>query len=329
MQKNQRFKVAVVTRTKDRGVLLERAIKSVHQQTLTDLVHVIINDSGDKKVVDDLVAKYEGIINGRVKVIHNDVSHGMEAASNKAIKSVDSEYVAIHDDDDSWHPRFLEALTTHMDTTGIKGAIARTERVYESVIGDTVKVLSRDDYMPHLSHLALFDLFAENFAVPISFLYRREVYDTVGYYNEELKVTGDWDFALRFMRYFDIDKVDPGYSLAFYHIRPTNNGVMGNSIFDPSKAHVQYHTMLANRFLREDLDKGALGFGYLFNVANSERARGWELDEIQQRVSELSDKIDAQAQLIEESRFSFRKAKASVRGKVKNVAKKIRDKIRG
>ena len=89
MQKNQRFKVAVVTRTKDRGVLLERAIKSVHQQTLTDLVHVIINDSGDKKVVDDLVAKYEGIIKGRVKVIHNDVSHGMEAASNKAIKSVD------------------------------------------------------------------------------------------------------------------------------------------------------------------------------------------------------------------------------------------------
>lgn len=42
-------KVAVITRTKDRGILLERAIKSVHKQTMMDFIHVIINDAGDKK----------------------------------------------------------------------------------------------------------------------------------------------------------------------------------------------------------------------------------------------------------------------------------------
>lgn len=324
----KRSKVAVITRTKDRGLLLERAIKSVHQQTLTDLIHVIINDSGEKDVVENLVRKYEKIINGRVKVIHNNVSHGMEAASNKAIKSVDSDFVAIHDDDDSWHPRFLETLVGHMEETGATGAIARTERIYESVAGDTVKLLDRDEYMPHLSHLALYDLFAENFAVPISFVYRREVYAKIGYYSEDLRVTGDWDFALRFMRKYDIDKVDPGYALAFYHIRPNDSGIMSNSIYDQKSAHVQYHTMLANRFLREDLDKNALGFGYLFNVGNAERARGWEIDEMRRTITELSEKLDAQSRMIEASKWNLQRVKMATREKLKGVGRKIKAKAR-
>lgn len=323
----ERNTVAIITRTKDRGVLLERAIKSVHQQTLTDIIHVIINDSGDKGIVERLVEKHAGIIKGRVKVIHNDTSNGMEAASNKAIKSVDSEYVAIHDDDDSWHPRFLEMLVAHMEETGVKGAIARTERIYESVVGDMVKTLDRDDYMPHLSHFALYDLFAENFAVPISFLYRREVYKKIGYYNEELRVTGDWDFAIRFMREYDIDKVDPGYALAYYHIRPNNDGVMGNSIVDQGSAHIKFHTMLANRFLREDLDKSSLGFGYLFNTGNTERARGWKLEEMQRKIDELTAKVDEQTHLIETSRLSFTKIKANARHGAKNFLRKVKAKV--
>lgn len=328
MKETIKPRVAVITRTKDRGVLLERAIKSVHGQTLQDYIHVIINDSGDKEVVDSLVRKYEKIIKGRVKVIHNSVSHGMEAASNRAIKSVDSEFVAIHDDDDSWHPRFLEVLVDHMTKTDAMGAIARTERIYESVAGDTVKLLDRDEYMPHLSHLALYDLFAENFAVPISFMYRRSAYKKIGYYSEDLRVTGDWDFALRFMRQYDVDKVDPGYALAFYHIRPHDSGVMSNSIYDQKNAHIQYHTMLANRFLREDLDKGALGFGYLFNVGNAERARGWEIDEMRRTITELSAKLDAQSQLIATSRWNLQRVKMAAKEKLKGLAKKIKAKVK-
>lgn len=321
-------RVAIITRTKDRGVLLERAIKSVHQQSLRDFIHVIINDSGEEKVVEDLVKKYERLIAGRVKVIHNKISSGMEAASNKAIRSVNSEYMAIHDDDDSWHPRFLEKLVAHMDQTGVKGVIARTERIYESVIGDTVKILDRDEYMPHLSHFALYDLFAENFAVPISFMYRRDAYNKIGYYNEELRVTGDWDFALRFMREFDIDKVDPGYALAYYHIRPDASGAMGNSIFDPNKTHVQYHTMLANRFLREDLDNGGLGFGYLFNVGSADRARGWRLEEMQKTINELSSKLDSQSWMIEQSRLSVDKLKTSAKERLRGLIRRIKDRIK-
>ncbi len=39
--------VTVITRTKNRTLLLERAIKSVLAQTREDWTHVIVNDGGD------------------------------------------------------------------------------------------------------------------------------------------------------------------------------------------------------------------------------------------------------------------------------------------
>tara|TARA_B100000678_G_scaffold252370_1_gene228298 strand:- start:10944 stop:11978 length:1035 start_codon:yes stop_codon:yes gene_type:complete len=321
-------RVAVITRTKDRLILLERSIKSVHQQTFTDFIHVIYNDGGDKKAVEELVAKYEHLTNGRVKLMYNKESRGPDAAFNVPIKSVDSEFIAIHDDDDSWHPRFLELMVAHLDKTKVKGVIARTDRIYESISNNAIRIQDRDQYMPHLSHFSLYDLFAENFAVPISFMYAREVFKKVGYYDEAIRVSGDWEFVLRFMRFYDIEKVDPGYPLAFYHVRPSNSGILGNSIYDPSKSHVQYHTKLANRFLREDLEKGSLGYGYLFNVGNAERARGWELEEMQRRIHELSDKIDSQAQLIASSKLSLRGVKRAAKEKLKNTARKVKAKIR-
>ena len=42
----KKAKVAIITRTKDRPLLLERAIQSVESQTYSDYVHVILNDGG-------------------------------------------------------------------------------------------------------------------------------------------------------------------------------------------------------------------------------------------------------------------------------------------
>jgi len=293
MPKSSPAKVAVITRTKDRGILLERAIKSVHQQTMEDFVHVIVNDGGDTKVVEDLVEKYKKIIKDRVKIIHNPSSLGMEAASNKAIKSVDSVYVAIHDDDDSWHPDFLKETTGYLDTNNKKemGAIVITDKIDEEIVGSAVQELRRERWMPNLRTLSLYDLCLDNFAVPISFIYRREVYDKIGYYDESLPVCGDWDFTLRFMRLYNIKLLRTEYALAYYHHRPKAGGVLGNSVFAGANLHEEYNTILANKYLREDLEKGGLGLGYLFSRRREEREKLWllrnDLAEVKHQLANL------------------------------------------
>lgn len=261
-------KVAVITRTKDRVKLLERAIKSIHRQTYTDFVHVIINDAGDKRSVDDLLDNHADITKGRVKVIHNSESSGMEAASNKAIKSVDSEYVAIHDDDDTWHPEFLEKTITHLDSArdGVKGVVVHTDKVVEELQDDgSVRHKKTTQWMPYVKAINLYRQCAENQMTPITFIYKREVYADIGYYDESLPVGGDWDFGIRFLQRYDVDFIDPGFALANYHHRKFKPGASGNTSYAGNDKARYYTNYLMNKYLRQELSEGRLGVGYIMS----------------------------------------------------------------
>lgn len=262
-------KVAVITRTQNRPLFLERAIQSIHNQTLTDFVHVIINDAGDPKPVDDLVDKYKDIIKGRVKVIHNTVSSGMEAASNKAIKHVDSSYVAIHDDDDTWHPECLERAVARLEEVDfIAGVVVRTDKIIEevSVDGESINALSSEHWMPDLRVVNLYRQCIDNQMTPITFIYRRSVFSEIGYYDEKLPVLGDWDFGIRLLQKFDVDYLDPGFALANYHHRKFIPGSSNNNSFGSgTERHRYYSNLLMNKYLRQELQEGRLGVGYIMS----------------------------------------------------------------
>lgn len=51
-------RVAVITRTKDRPVMLERCAESVLGQTYKDWVHVIVNDGGNPTTVELTLAPF-------------------------------------------------------------------------------------------------------------------------------------------------------------------------------------------------------------------------------------------------------------------------------
>jgi glycosyltransferase involved in cell wall biosynthesis len=297
---NRAATVAVVTRTKDRPLLLRRAVRSVMQQSLEDLHMVIVNDGGDPRAVESVVAEHAGITAGRVSVVHHERSKGMEAASNAGIAASDSTYLCIHDDDDSWHPRFLEATVGSMERTGHLGAVTDAWVVMERVEGDEVKTLDRvmfnrpppepepepgtdplgpayDPLLPqrrrakrllmaHDDPTSLLALLGYNQFPPIAFCYARRALDTVGGYDESLPVLGDWDFNVRFLARFDIDYVDR--PLAHYHHRHDAVGPMVNTIVD---GHDDVRRRLLNRYLRADLESGTFGLGSLANLEHQWR----------------------------------------------------------
>ena len=50
-------RVAVITRTMDRPMFLERALASVAKQTFRDYVHVVVNDGGDNDAVKSAILR--------------------------------------------------------------------------------------------------------------------------------------------------------------------------------------------------------------------------------------------------------------------------------
>lgn len=258
-------KVAVITRTKNRPLFLERAIKSVHNQSCEDFVHVIINDAGNQAPVDALVSQYHDLIKDRVKVIHNTKSHGMEAASNKAIKSIDSTYVAIHDDDDTWHPDFLKEAIAKLEETGAPGVVARADKVTEVLRGDKIVQLKTEPWMPELKAINLYRQCIDNQMTPITFVYRRDAYNQLGGYDESLPVLGDWDFGIRFLEKFDVEFIDPGYALARYHHRKATGSTADSNFGSGQEKHRYYTNKLMNKYLRQELAEGRLGVGYIMS----------------------------------------------------------------
>lgn len=271
--------VAIITRTKNRGRLLRRALHSVANQTRGDYVHIVVNDGGDRREVAEAVDVLPLESASRVHVLHNAECQGMEAAANAGIAACGSEFIVIHDDDDSWHPRFLEktigALTTTSRSGSCQGVVTHSYVIRETIRPAGVYALSRKLHSPR--QITLFKMAMESFQFPnLSFLYRRAALETIGGYNETLPVMGDWDFNMRFLSRYDIELV--AEPLANYHHRVGSHDSYSNSVNSAQTELWRIRSMLANRLLRTDLEQGRIGLGLLVNM-------GLEIKEIQDRLA--------------------------------------------
>lgn len=220
-------RVAVLMRTRDRPVLLARALASVLAQAHADWHLVVVNDGGDRAAVDALLARHDTGFDGRVSVLHHPASLGMEAASNAALAEADRHgpvhHVAVHDDDDSWHPAFLQRTTGYLalpENADKAGALTHWTVVRERLHGNGVVEDGRDPGPFDASVLELGAMLARNRFPPISLLLRRAAVAAAGPFNEAMPVLGDWDHNLRVLLLGDIGVVPE--RLAFYHRRPAS-----------------------------------------------------------------------------------------------------------
>lgn len=265
-----RARVAVITRTKNRGLLLRRAIESVTNQRFRDWRMIIVNDGGARDQVEPLVEEFRAVFAGRVDVIHHDQSRGMEAASNAGLRASESEYAIIHDDDDAWHPEFLREtvafLDEHASRPRLAGVVAHSVAIEERIEGERVFKVREWPFNPGLDAVTLYRMAARNSFPPISFLFKRAALDEVGWFREDLPVLGDWDFHLRFVARYEVGVIRK--PLAYYHHRVRGTASeYSNSIIGDVDKHALYDAALRNELLRTDLANGVLGLGFLVNVS--------------------------------------------------------------
>lgn len=244
-------KVAIITRTKNRPLLLKRAAESVACQNFTDYSWVVVNDGGDLGEVIRTIQE-SSIDPTKVTICSNRFSAGMEAASNIGIKNSDTEYVVIHDDDDSWSGEFLKSTADYLDQNKLiyGGVITSTVYISEEIIGAKVIERGRWPYNPWVTNVQLSEMVVGNFFAPIAFVFRRDIYNKIGGYDENLPVLGDWDFNLRYLLDCDIGVLQK--ALAYYHHRDhgDSNSTYSNSVIGGINRHDAYNSIVRNKFVR-------------------------------------------------------------------------------
>ena len=275
-------RTAVVTRTKNRPLLLSRAMQSVTGQIDRDLVWVVVNDGGAHTHVDHVVeeARLRGI---EALAVHHEHSLGMQAASRAGIAACASAYLVIHDDDDSWEPGFLAEATAFLEEkTHYAGVVTDTVRIDEEIrtAGGVENVVEtgRSAYNPHVASIHLSEMAEQNLFAPIAFLFRRDVHDAVGGFDASLPNLGDWDFNLRFLAQADIGVLRR--PLAKYHWRVSATGSNGNSVADGAARHVEMDARIRNKLLRQDLREGRIGLGHLVAAGRSRLSARGDLNNV-------------------------------------------------
>lgn len=303
--------VGIITRTKNRPILFQRAADSVGNQTYKHYKWVVVNDGGElepvQKIIDTCIVDKRNII-----LVHNPDSLGMEAASNAGVAAVECDYLIIHDDDDSWEPEFLEEAVGYLEgpKKGIyDGVVTGTTYISEEIKGDNVIIHGKKPYNAWLQSIQISEMACGNVFAPIAFLYRKEIYDRIGGYDESLPVLGDWDFNLRFMLHSNIGVLPK--PLALYHHRDVNskNNIYSNSVIGGISKHIEFEPVVRNKFLRMASQHGdfdhlgmLINMNFIFRDMRPRMKRIEDtvnrLDSLERQLAVISEKLGVQAKYL-------------------------------
>jgi glycosyltransferase involved in cell wall biosynthesis len=231
--------VAIITRTQNRPVALDRAVRDILGQRFTDWQLILVSDAGDPHMIEKVVEPYRTALGHRYRFLHRERSEGQAAASNFAIANSQSRYLVLHDDDDSWHPEFLARSIAYLETAGpaIGGVATGAEQLFEHFDGTKFIEIGRQQMPRPAVPVTLRGIQKRNHWPPIAFVYRRAAGDSVGHYRENMRALGDWDFNVRLAQRYELAVIPE--TLAYWHLRPAVRGPQSAYANIGYKAHLR------------------------------------------------------------------------------------------
>jgi glycosyltransferase involved in cell wall biosynthesis len=176
--------------------MLERCLRSVVSQTIDDFECIVVNDHPPTSAqVDELVAS---LSDQRFTVLNNESNRGPAASRNRAVEAATSPILALLDDDDWWHPRFLDAhLRAHREHPEAALVYGGYERDASS-LGLGTREVPASAPPADLFEAMLSGSFT--FASTSILTVRRDALLAAGGYDDALRGFEDWDLACRLVR---------------------------------------------------------------------------------------------------------------------------------
>jgi glycosyltransferase involved in cell wall biosynthesis len=246
-------KVAIILRTRDRPILLRRALQDILAQTYTNWHIQLVNDGGDATILQTLLETYATALSARFTLHNNLVSVDRPAAINQGLASAEAAFFVVHDDDDTWDTEFLSATVALLDqpeNAALIGATALYSRVNERIEGEEIvreschPVRLSDDFADITKQMVL------NRLVPIGVLFRMSLLYQIGLFNPDMLMAEDWEFSVRALLVGDFGVVPR--PLAYHHVRPeSSDSAYNNSIVtDGGLPHKRYTMLARNNMIR-------------------------------------------------------------------------------
>ena len=187
------FSVIIPNFNREKAVI--KAINSVLDQTYQNFEIIVVDDCS----TDNSVQLITEIKDGRVKLLKLPQNSGAAAARNFGIKQSKGKYISLLDSDDFYEKNFLEeTFKVISNTIGAIGFSWTGLRYFEN--GKTSEHIWRPERResPYLTFLHSLHIGTNS-----GITFKREIFDKVGFFNEDLPAAEDTDLFLRISQHFD------------------------------------------------------------------------------------------------------------------------------
>ncbi len=180
--------VSVLIPTYNRAYSLERAIRSVFNQTYQNF-EIIIVDDGSTDNTEELVRSYN---DERIKYLKNKINKGASAARNIGISNASGDLLSFLDSDDEWLPSKLDSEIKIFNknsnciavSTGYIFIDERTQNAIKKTVFEE-RIVTQDVALRG-------DCLTTN-----DFTAKKEAIISIGGFDENLPARQDWDIWIR------------------------------------------------------------------------------------------------------------------------------------
>lgn len=236
MPKNPKISVIMSVYNGER--YLREAIESILNQTFTDFEFIIVNDGSTDSSL-EIIQSYD---DERIKIINNEKNIGLTKSLNKALKVARGEYIARQDADDISLPNRFEEQIKYLERHP-EVALLGTN-IYK--IDENGKIIGK--YIV-LAKPSIKDLFNGNQFNHGSVMFKKEVIDELGGYNELFKYAQDYELWLRIAKHYNIRNV----TQILYKLRSHDE-----NIGFKNRGKSALYFLFAQKITRNDLDDDIL-----------------------------------------------------------------------
>lgn len=181
-------RVSVVIPSFNRADNLERAVKSVLEQTEKSVEVLVVDDGSSDETAQRFKSPPE-----RVRYLRKP-NGGASSARNVGLRRATGEWIALLDSDDEWLPEKLQLQLAAMREEYVASA---SRHVHVNANGSHE---NKPEVLPGRDNHLFRDLY-ENLSLKTSSLvFKRHMLEKTGLFNERFPISNDWDFFLRLAR---------------------------------------------------------------------------------------------------------------------------------
>jgi glycosyltransferase involved in cell wall biosynthesis len=186
--------VSVIVRTKDRPILLKKALKSIVAQTYRPVEAVIVNDGGQDL---DTVEIQEILGDIDLRYVKLDKSAGRAHAGNTGIEHARGEYAAFLDDDDLFYPDHLAILVDVLERYDYQAVYSDAHISYHDFDPDKTQIVEREKRLFTSKDFSYEELLVDNYIPLLCLLFRKETLKKYKGFDENFEIYEDWDLLIR------------------------------------------------------------------------------------------------------------------------------------